>query len=160
MSWRTQGKQATFMVGTFPEMKLRIVIADDNKKVLIALVSVLSPEFDVIATATDGRSALNQIQCLRPAVAVLDLNMPELNGIEVTREIARLRLTSAVVICSVESDPELIAAARGAGALGYVLKPRLNRDLIAAVKSAASGESFVSAPDPTPLRKSTIKDTK
>ena len=126
------------------EMKLRIVVADDNSKILSTLVSALSIEFDVIATATDGRSALDHIERLQPAVAVLDLNMPELNGIEITREIVRQRLTSNVVICSVENDPELIAAALEAGALGYVLKPRLNKDLAIAVKRAASGESFVS----------------
>ena len=126
-------------------MKPRIVIADDNTRILLTLVSALSSEFEVIATATDGRSALNHIQHLRPEVAILDLNMPEMNGIEITREIMRQRLTSVVVICSVESDPELIAAAQCAGALGYVLKPRLGRDLLPAVKSAACGEPFVSA---------------
>lgn len=130
-----------------PEMKLRIVVADDNQKVLLALVSALSAEFDVIATATDGQSALNHIQQLQPSVVVLDLNMPGLSGIDVTREIIRQRLTCVVVICSVESDPDLIAAAQVAGALGYVLKRQFNRDLVTAVKLAACGQVFVSAPD-------------
>ncbi|HEY2169254.1 MAG TPA: response regulator transcription factor [Candidatus Angelobacter sp.] len=123
-------------------MKLRILIADDNRKVLFALVKALSLEFDVIATATNGRSALEQIRLLQPSVAVLDLNMPELNGIEVTREIVRQRLSCAVVICSVAKAPELIEAALAAGALGYVYKRRLNQDLAIAVKRAAHGESF------------------
>lgn len=126
------------------EMKLRIVVADDNSRMLFALVSALSEEFEVVATAADGRSALTHIERLQPAVAVLDLNMPELNGIEITREIVRQRLISSVVICSVENDPELIATALEAGALGYVLKPKLNKDLAIAVRSAACGESFVS----------------
>jgi DNA-binding NarL/FixJ family response regulator len=79
---------------------------------------------------------------------VLDLNMPELSGIDVTREIMRLRLTCVVVICSVESDLELISAAQLAGALGYVLKRRLNKDLVAAVKRAASGEGFFFSSEP------------
>ena len=95
-----------------PIMKLQIIVADDNNSMLGALVSALSSEFDVIATASDGRSALDSIQRLRPGVAVLDLNMPGLNGIEITREIARLHLASRVVICSIEKDPELIAAAK------------------------------------------------
>jgi|SRR5215469_5795302 len=144
-SSRDQFKERpTLLMADIVEMKLRIVVADDNSKILSTLVSALSIEFDVIATATDGRSALDHIERLQPAVAVLDLNMPELNGIEITREIVRQRLTSNVVICSVENDPELIAAALEAGALGYVLKPRLNKDLAIAVKRAASGESFVS----------------
>src|SRR5690349_16472377 len=97
-------RRAIFMIMAVPELKPRIVVADDNAKVLVALVSALSREFEVVATASDGRSALNFIQQLQPAVAVLDLNMPELSGIEVAREIARLRLTPGIVICSVESD--------------------------------------------------------
>lgn len=131
-----------------PAMKLRIVVADDNTRILSTLVAALSPECDVIATATNGQSALSQIQDLEPAVAVLDLNMPELNGIEITREIIRQGLPSRIVICSVESDEEMIAAAIGAGALAYVLKPRLNKDLLAAVKCAARGEYFVPGSDP------------
>lgn len=129
------------------QMKSQIVVADDNTRMLLALVSALSAEFEVIATATDGRSALNQIERLQPAVAVLDLNMPELSGIEITREIARQCLPSKVVICSVENDPELIATVLNAGALAYVHKPKMNRDLTTAVKCAACGESFVSTPD-------------
>ena len=127
------------------EMKLRIVVADDNTKMLLAIVCALSAEFEVIATATDGRSALTHIERLQPAVAVLDLNMPELNGIEITREVVRQRLACSVVICSVENDPDLIATALGAGAKGYVLKPKLNKDLAIAVRRAACGESFVSS---------------
>lgn len=137
-------ERPTISMADVVEMKLRIVVADDNSKILSTLVSALSIEFEVIATATDGRSALYHIERLLPAVAVLDLNMPELNGIEITREIVRQRLTCNVVICSVENDPELIAAALAAGARGYVLKPRLNKDLAIAVRCAACGESFVS----------------
>ncbi|HEY2361564.1 MAG TPA: response regulator transcription factor [Candidatus Angelobacter sp.] len=125
-------------------MKLRILIADDNKKALLALVTTLSQEFNVVATAVDGRSALEQISRLQPSVAVLDLNMPELNGIEVTREIVRQRLSCAVVICTIAKAPELIEAALAAGALGYVCKRRLLQDLSIAVKRAAQGESFIS----------------
>jgi DNA-binding NarL/FixJ family response regulator len=127
-------------------MKPRIIIADDSPDVLPVLVSVLSPEFEVIATAPDGRSALELIQRLKPEAAVLDLNMPGLNGIEVTREIMRLGRDCCVVICSVESDPDLIAVAKSAGALGYVLKPRLNHDLVVAVKGAVEGDGLVFPP--------------
>jgi DNA-binding NarL/FixJ family response regulator len=127
---------------TETKMKLRITVADDSRRVLSALVAILSSEFDVIATATDGRTALEQIQQLQPSVAVLDLDMPELNGIQITREIVRQRIPSEVVICSVETDPEVIEAARDAGALGYVLKTDIHRDLLIAVERAARGETF------------------
>jgi two-component system, NarL family, nitrate/nitrite response regulator NarL len=137
-------KQATLILGLFAKMRLRIIVADDNERTLLALVAVLSIEFEVIATAKDGQSALDHVRRLRPSVVVLDLNMPELNGIEVTRAIVREDLSAEVVICSVSRDPELIAAARMAGALGYVFKTSLNRDLPCAVKRAASGEPFIS----------------
>lgn len=125
-------------------MRLRVTVADDNAEILSVMVSVLSREFDVVATAGDGHSALQHIQSFTPVVAVLDLNMPGLNGIQITNAIVQQSLESRVVICSVESDPELIEAAQKAGALGYVLKPRINRDLPAAVRCAACGKPFVS----------------
>jgi len=125
-----------------------VTVADDNRNMLQALVAALSSEFDVVATAADGRSALDQIRALQPSVAVLDLSMPELNGIEVTREIKRQQLACEVVICSVESDSDIIEAGLEAGALGYVLKPAMNRDLETVVKCVARGELFVSGEGP------------
>ena len=130
--------------GAVRETKLPIVVAEDNAEVLSVLVSALSEEFDVIATATDGSTALNHVERLQPAVVVLDLEMPALSGIEVTRQIILRALASALVICSVECDRDLIFAAQRAGALGYVIKWRLNRDLVTAVKRAACGRPFVS----------------
>lgn len=125
-------------------MKIRVAVADDNPKMLQALVAALPPELEVVATATDGRSALEQIRALQPSVAVLDLNMPELNGIEIIREIKHQRLACEVVICSVESDSDIIGAGLDAGALGYVLKPAMNRDLGTAVQCVARGQFFTS----------------
>ncbi len=125
-------------------MKLRIAVADDNAEFLSKFISVLETEFDVVATATDGKSALEKILICSPDVVVLDLGMPMLDGIEVTRELSKHDPRPAVVICSVESNPDVIEAAREAGALGYVFKARIGKDLIAAVKSVARGQSFVS----------------
>jgi DNA-binding NarL/FixJ family response regulator len=125
-------------------MKLRMVVADDNGSFLRELTSLLQTEFDVVGTAVDGKSALECIRNCRPDVVVLDLEMPAPNGIEVTKELKKDHLSPAVVICSVEDDPEIVEAALRAGALGYVIKLRFAKDLIAAVKSAVRGESFVS----------------
>ena len=127
-------------------MKLKVVVADDNPAVLRELVSLLEAEFDVVSTAENGRLAFEYARRNEPDIVVLDLEMPLLNGIEVTRKLRKLGRTPAVVICSVESDPEIIEAAQQAGALGYVFKARTTRDLIIAVKSAADGKSFVSSP--------------
>jgi DNA-binding NarL/FixJ family response regulator len=125
-------------------MKLRIVVADDNTAFLAKLVSVLATEFEVVATSRDGKSALECIRLWQPNVVVLDLEMPGINGIEVAKELIKSPSSPAVVICSVENDPEVVEAARQAGALGYVFKARLAEDLIAAVKSVSRGQSFVS----------------
>ena len=125
-----------------PEARLRVLVADDNRAFLQELTSLLAAEFDVVATATNGRSALDLIRRYEPDLVVLDLGMPLLNGIEVTRKLAKH--SPAVVICSVETDPEVVEAARQAGALAYVFKARFKKDLILAVKSALQDKPFVS----------------
>ena len=125
-------------------MKLRLAVVDDNAYFLSELISVLETEFDVVATAKDGKSALESIHRYRPDVVVLDLEMPVLNGIEVARELSKHDPRPAVVICSVESDPDIIEAAREAGVLSYVFKARIRKDLVMAVKLVVRGQSFVS----------------
>jgi DNA-binding NarL/FixJ family response regulator len=123
-------------------MKLKVVVADDNPAVLRQLVSLLETEFDVVCTAENGQGALECARRYHPDIVVLDLEMPVLNGIEAARELRKIGSAPAVVICSVETDPEIVEAARQAGALGYVFKARMTRDLIEAVKLAADGEFF------------------
>jgi DNA-binding NarL/FixJ family response regulator len=126
-------------------MKLKVVVVDDNPEVLRLLVSLLEAEFNVVSTAENGQLALECIRRYKPDIVVLDLGLPLLDGIKLTRELKKLGPNPAVVICSVEQDPEIIEAAQQAGALGYVFKLRMHQDLIRAVKSAARGESFVSS---------------
>ncbi|HWC17161.1 MAG TPA: response regulator transcription factor, partial [Terriglobales bacterium] len=115
-------------------MKLRVIVADDNPRMLDQLVSLLRSEFEVVATAADGAAARECIQRYKPDVAVLDIVMPQINGIALTREVSMNSHSTRVVICSVESDRDTIEAAHTAGALAYVLKPRIARDLVPAVK--------------------------
>lgn len=128
-------------------MTLRILIADDNAQFLRKTASILEIEFEVVATATDGQSALDGIRICRPEVVVLDLEMPFLNGIDVTRELTDLNPSPKAIICSVETDPEIVEAALAAGAMGYVFKSRIETDLVAAVQSVACGQVFVSPSD-------------
>jgi DNA-binding NarL/FixJ family response regulator len=124
--------------------KLRIVVADDNPAFLRELTSLLAAEFDVVATAADGKLALDLIRRYKPDLAVLDLGMPGLNGIEVMQELVESSQDPPVVICSVETDPEIVEAARQAGASAYVFKTRIEQDLILALKSVLQGKPFVS----------------
>ena len=122
-------------------MKLRVVVADNNPDFLRTFVSVLGTEFEVVATAVDGESALRCVRHWRPDVAILDSGI---NGIELTKQVRACHTPPAVVICSVENDPEFVEAALQAGALGYVFKTRIATELISAVKSVVGGHRFVS----------------
>ena len=126
--------------------RLRMLIADDNPAFLQQMVTLLGAKFDVVASAEDGRIALARTLQHRPDLVVLDLEMPFLNGIEITMELRKLTQAPAIVICSVENDEEIIEAARQAGALGYVFKMRMVHDLVVAVRCAARGVPFVSSP--------------
>jgi len=125
--------------GLAPKWRLRVVVVDDSPPVLRQLIYLLGVEFDVVGSAEEGQMALDVIQNTRPDVVVLDLEMPLRNGIEVTRELRKLGPSPVVVICSVDTDPEIIEAALQAGALGYVSKMLLTNDLVRAVELAARG---------------------
>jgi two-component system nitrate/nitrite response regulator NarL len=111
---------------------------------LKTITSLLAVEFDVVATARDGKTALDLIRRYVPDLAVLDLGMPSLNGIEVMQELTKSSQYPPIVICSVETDSEIVEAARQAGALGFVFKLRVEKDLILAVQSALQGKPLVS----------------
>jgi len=125
-------------------MKPRVIVADDNTDFLSVVVSTLQCTFDVVGTASDGHAAFHLICDSRPNVAILDIAMPGLNGIQVTEKTKERRIGTAVVICSIETDPGLIQAAREAGALAYVFKTRIKQDLVSAVRAAYQGHAFVS----------------
>ena len=125
-------------------MKLRVVVADEDRPFLRTVVSVLEPEFEIVPTAPDAESAVRLAAEVDPDVVVLDLEISRHKGIEVTTRISQQTGTPAVVVFSLETDPDIVQASRNAGALGYVLKSRIALDLIAAVRSAANGQPFLS----------------
>ena len=127
--------------------KHRLLVADDHPAFLTKLVLLLTANFDVVATATDGNAVLDLIRRYAPDLVILDLDMPGLNGIEVTRELAKSSKDPPVLICSVTTDADVVDAARQAGALAYVFKTRIEQDLILAVKSVLQRKPF---PLPTP----------
>jgi DNA-binding NarL/FixJ family response regulator len=125
---------------------LRIAAADDQPRLLEAIVTTLARDFEVIATAADGQTLLERISEKQPDVVVVDLGLPGMNGLEITRRVVQNGRYTRVVICSVEKDPELVNAALQAGASGYVWKNRIACELNSAVRLAAIGERFTSAP--------------
>jgi DNA-binding NarL/FixJ family response regulator len=125
--------------------KLRILLGDDHTVVRQGLRKILEsrPDWQVVADVADGRQAVRQTLELQPDVAVLDIGMPLLNGIEATRQIVR-RGTARVLILSMHADEAYITQALQAGAKGYLLKDSADTDLLRGVADVASGKSFFS----------------
>ena len=127
------------------ESKLRIVAADNSKPMLDKVVGVLQTDFEVVATAADGRSALEMIHLLKPDMAVLDISMPKMTGIEVAEELHSEGSKVKVVMLTVHDDPDYVRAALNAGAAGYVLKSHMAVDLKAALSVVRRGKIFISS---------------
>jgi CheY-like chemotaxis protein len=125
--------------------QLRLVVADDNPHYLNAVVLFLRQDFEIVATASDGWSALGLVRRWKPDVVVLDFYMLGASGLEVTKELVKESEGPPVVICSAETDPETVESALLAGAIGYVFKEWAVEDLALAVQAAHEGLSFVSS---------------
>jgi DNA-binding NarL/FixJ family response regulator len=126
--------------------RLRILLADDHTVVRQGLRKVLEdrPEWEVVAEAGDGREAVRQAEALKPDIAILDVAMPLLNGIETTRQITRRVPTTRVLVLSMHADEAYVTQMLQAGATGYLLKDSADVDLIQAVSEVAKGKSFFS----------------
>jgi two-component system, NarL family, response regulator NreC len=126
--------------------KLRILLGDDHTLVRHGFRKILEgrPDWQVVAEVGDGRQAVRQALALQPEVAVLDIGMPLLNGIEATRQIVRRAPTVRVLILSMHSDEAYITQALQAGAKGYLLKDSADIDLIRGIADVAAGKSFFS----------------
>ena len=123
---------------------VRCVVADDHPSVLTAVCAYLIEEgVDVIARARNGHEALELIKTMTPAVAVVDLRMPGLTGIEVAREVTRLGLTTAVIVFTGDAERAHLVDAVGAGVRGLVLKEGPLKDLVRAVGIVAAGGTYV-----------------
>ena len=124
---------------------VRVLLVDDNEAMLARAAAVLTPGCVIVAAVRDGRAALDAARTLRPDVIVLDISMPGMTGFEVAARLRERGSTAAVVFLTVHDDEEVIAAAKAAGGIGYVVKPRLISDLMLAVREARVGRPFVSA---------------
>jgi CheY-like chemotaxis protein len=114
----------------------RVLLVDDNDAMLSRAAAVLAPGCVVVGTAKDGWAALDAAGALQPDVIVLDLSMPGMSGLQVASALRKSGSKAAVVFLTVHDEEEFRLAARAAGAVGYVVKPRLAADLMRAVREA------------------------
>jgi two-component system, NarL family, response regulator NreC len=126
--------------------KLRILLGDDHTLLRHGLRKILEdkPDWEVVAEAGNGRDAVDAAMTLKPDVAILDVGMPLLNGIDATRQIVRKTPECKVLILSMHSDETYITRALQAGAKGYLLKDSADKDLIRGVCAVAAGKTFFS----------------
>ncbi|HUL46826.1 MAG TPA: response regulator transcription factor [Steroidobacteraceae bacterium] len=122
----------------------RIVIADDHEMVRRGLVATLTDveRWTVVAQADNGREAAELVVTHKPDIAILDLSMPELNGLDATRRILAARPETCVLILTAHESEQLVREVLAAGARGYVLKSDAGRILVRAVEALLEGQTF------------------
>jgi two-component system response regulator NreC len=128
--------------------KIRVFLVDDHTLVRQGLRRILESddEIEIVGEAGDGRTAIDMVGKLRPHVVVMDVAMPDLNGIEATRQIVKRLEGVKVLVLSMHGDDVYVRQALKAGARGYLLKDSEDLDVIKAVKALRGGGSFFSPP--------------
>jgi DNA-binding NarL/FixJ family response regulator len=124
--------------------RISCLVADDHPAILAAVTDFLQEEgVDVVAQARDGSEAFAKIETIRPTVAIVDLQMPELTGIELARRVTEARLPTRVLLYTGHGDRALLSEAVDVGARGYVLKEAPLPDLLRAIATVAAGGTYV-----------------
>jgi len=126
---------------------IRILIADDyaDWRRQVVLLLQARPAWQIIAEASDGSEAVHRAKALKPDLILLDIGLPELNGIEAARRIRQLSPSSKIIFLSQNNDLDIVRAALGTGALGYVYKTDAGSELLPAVDAVLRGKQFVSS---------------
>lgn len=125
---------------------IRVLLVDDHQLVRIGMRTLLNtlPGFNVIGDTGDGRSALESIATLDPNIVLMDITMPELNGLEATARITKEFPQSRVIILSMHANEEYVLQALRAGAAGYLVKNAAPEELELAIRAVARGETYLS----------------
>ena len=125
---------------------ITLFLADDHPLVLSGIRSALEPDesIRVVGEAGNGTEALSRIRDLKPLIALLDIQMPGLNGLEVARGVRREELETRIVLLTMHDDEELFNEAMDLDVRGYVLKNSVESDLVSAIQSVARGELYIS----------------
>jgi two-component system response regulator NreC len=126
-------------------MPIRIVLADDHILVRQGLKSLLEREgFQVVAEASDGQEALRHVKSLQPDIAVMDISMPTLNGLNAAREVRHASPKTKTILLTQHDESQYIRDALEAGVKGYVLKSQVASDLVLAIRQVSLGQVYLS----------------
>ena len=124
-------------------MKPKVVLADDHTIVTEGLKALLEPEFQIVATVDNGRAAIKAVRDFNPAVVILDISMPLLNGIDTAREIRKFDPKIKIVFLTMHTELAYVQEAFDAGASGYVIKHSASIDLQLAIRRALLGRTYI-----------------
>jgi len=124
-------------------MKYRVVLADDHTIVLDGLRRILEPEVNIVGTATDGRQLVRLIEEFKPEVAVADISMPSLNGLEALRQCRSAHLRTRFIFLTANLEVGLATEAFRIGAAGYVLKVAAGEELLTAIREVLAGRTYI-----------------
>ena len=127
--------------------EIRVLIADDHPIVRKGLRLSIEedPGLIVVGEASDGETALAMIKKLKPDVAVLDIDMPKMDGLAVGRELAKQKLKTEIIFLTFHSDEDLFRAAMEIGSKGYILKDSASQEIVAGVRAVAAGRPYLSS---------------
>ena len=127
-------------------MRTTIILADDHELVRKSIAALLSdePDFEVISECSNGREMLDLVARHKPAVAIIDVAMPGLNGIEATKRIRELSTQTRIIVLSNYADATYVRETLKAGAVGYIVKSGAAQDLIQAVRKATRAHVYLS----------------
>jgi two-component system response regulator NreC len=133
------------MTQTKTDAPIRIVLADDHQVLRSGLRALLNlePDFEVVGEASNGIEAVKLVETLRPDIIVMDVSMPEMDGLKAAEEIHSLGLQSKIVMLTVHADEEYLFQTLKAGASGFVHKSSADRELIEAIRTANRGDVFL-----------------
>ncbi len=124
--------------------RVRILIADDYQSVLQQAVSLLQPHFEIVGTATDGKTLAEEAIRLAPDIIVSDILMPGLNGIDAARLLRESGSIAKIIFLSVYESEDFVKACFSEGGSGYVTKARMGVDLVPAINAVLNGQQFIS----------------
>lgn len=123
----------------------RLLIADDHELMLAGISQILAPDFDIVGTAADGRTLIEKTKTLAPDIIVVDIGMPELNGVEATRQIMEVAPQTRVVVLTQQLSSTHVQAAFRAGARAYVAKQAAATELVEAASAVLRGRYYVTS---------------